>query len=362
MSALRILHVITAPDLGGAQSVAAELCRHAVEQGHEAALASAAVGPLWELLDPRVGRFPLQSLVKRISPLDDLAALFELLRVLREYHPDILHVHSSKAGVIGRIAAGERWRRTVYTVHGFDSIAKAHRAFLPLERLLQHRCGAVVAVSSYDEKNLRAHGIGRKVRVIRNGARDWRWHRPCDEGAARAMESARSGGGSVLSIARLAAPKRFDLFVEAARLLPQAGFFWVGNEDETLPRNLPGNLVMLGSRGDAGAYANLADVLVLVSDYEGLPMSILEALSCGTPVVASNVGGIPEALDVECGETVSNEAAAIYEAIARYLPGGERHASLSPRWREKARSRFEARFSVQSMSRSYEDLYRELGR
>lgn len=357
---MRILHVITAPDLGGAQSVVAELSRHAVMRGDEAGMASQADGPLWAVLDPRVRRFPIRRLVKSISPVDDIAAFLELRRVIKDYRPDILHLHSSKAGVLGRLAAGRLRKRTIYTVHGFDTIAKAHRSFLPLERLLQHLCGAIVAVSAYDEGNLADNGIARKVRMIRNGARDWRGQRPGDGAAAAAMEGARSKGGAVLCIARLAPPKRFDLFLEAAARLPAAGFFWIGNETDVDKAKLPLNVTMLGSLADAGAYANLADLLVLFSDYEGLPMSILEALSCGTPVVASRVGGVCEALDEGCGEAVPNEAAGIAQAIARYIPGGERHAAAHPRHREASRVRYEAQFSVTAMAESYERLYSEL--
>lgn len=355
---MRILHVVTNADLGGAPAVVDELTRWAVRNGHEAAMASQAEGPRWVLLDPGVGRFALKHLVKEISLSDDLAAIFELRRLLREYEPDILHVHSSKAGVIGRLAADRRLRaRTVYTVHGFDSILKAYRKFLPLERLLQGLCGAVVAVSAYDQRNLAANGISRKLRMIRNGVRDWRGAEPREAAAAAALKRAADAGGSVLCIARLAAPKRFDLFLETAALLPKAGFFWIGNEGEGEGAKLPANVTLLGSLPDAGAYANFTDVLALFSDYEGLPMSILEALSCGTPVVASRVGGVSEALGGGCGETVPNEAAAAAAALARYLPGGDRYGGAS---RGAARARYEALFSVKAMAEGYAELYSQL--
>jgi glycosyltransferase involved in cell wall biosynthesis len=360
-SALRILHIITAPDLGGAQSVLLELTKTAVESGHEAGMASAVEGPLWAELDPGVSRFPLRHLVKQVSPSEDASALLELRRLLRTYKPDILHLHSSKAGVLGRVAAERPLRRrTVYTVHGFDTILKAHRSFLPLERLLQRRCGAIVAVSEYDARNLEANGIGRNVKVIRNGARDWRGIAPRDTAIAKKMRAARASGGAVLSIARLAPPKRFDLFVETARLLPSTTFFWIGNERPMVQTDLPVNVVMLGSLPDAGAYANEADVVVLLSDYEGLPMSILEALSCGCPVVASAVGGIPEAIDGPFGQTVKNEAADAAMAIARYLPGGVGYSTAHPDLHKAARRRYEERFSIAAMARGYQSLYSAL--
>jgi glycosyltransferase involved in cell wall biosynthesis len=357
---MRILHLITNAELGGAQSVVRELSRWALARGHEVAVASQAEGPLWGSLDASVARLPLSRMVKELSPLDDLLVFAQVRRAIRSFRPDILHLHSSKAGVLGRLAAGSMRARTVYTVHGFDTILKAHRAFLPLERLLQRLCGAIVAVSEYDARNLEANGISRNVRVIRNGVRDRGGLAPSDAGAARAIEAARARGGVVLSIARLAAPKRFDLFCRVAGLLPGNTFFWIGNEAEPGASALPPNVRMLGSLSDAGDYAKLADLLVLFSDYEGMPMSILEALSCGTPVVASRVGGVGEVLDGECGEAVPNEAGAAAAAVARYLPGGDRHRGATGAYRAAARRRYEELFSVESMASAYEHIYEEL--
>jgi glycosyltransferase involved in cell wall biosynthesis len=357
---MRILHIITNAELGGAQSVAGALARWAVEHGNDVAMASELAGPLWDGLDPRVRRLPLRRMVKKISPFDDVLVFGEIRRAIRAYKPDIIHLHSSKAGVLGRAAAGRLRSTTIYTVHGFDTILKAHPVFIPLERLLGRFCGAVVAVSEYDARSLAACGISKNVRVIRNGAADWKDAPPRDEEAAAAIEKARRSGGAVLSIARLAPPKRFDLFCAAARLLPRSGFFWIGNEQNVDTARLPRNVTMLGSLPDAGAYANYADVLALFSDYEGLPMSILESLSCGTPVVASRVGGVQEALDGYCGETVENDAVWAAEALARYLPGGDRHSTADPKVRISARRRYESLFSVKAMASSYDSLYHEL--
>jgi glycosyltransferase involved in cell wall biosynthesis len=196
--------------------------------------------------------------------------------------------------------------------------------------------------------------------VVRNGVRDWLQAAVPDAGLAATMAAARERGGAVLMIARLAAPKRLDLFLRTAELLPDAAFFWIGNETEVDPSSLPPNVRMLGGIPDAGAYAKEADLLLLLSDYEGLPMSILEALSCGTPVVASKVGGVSEAVDGSCGELVPNDAAAIASAVARFLPGGARRAQGSGRYLEAARARYEERFSGKAMAAGYETLYREL--
>ena len=353
---MRILHVITVADLGGAQTVAAELAARSAEGGDIVGLATSEEGPLWATLDPRIERFPIRGLAKALSPLDDLGSFLEIRRVMRSFRPDLVHLHSSKAGVLGRLAAWRLRPRTIYTVHGFDTILKSHRAFLPLERLLQYACGAVVAVSEYDRGNLEANGIRRNLVMARNGVRDWKDAEPGDAAAAAKMRRARSEGRPVaLCVARVAAPKRLDLFLKTAALLPEAAFFWIGNDADPSANNIPPNVTFLGSLAGAGAYNNLADANLLLSDYEGLPMSVLEALSCGTPAVASAVGGIAEALDGACGITVPNEAEAASKALRSLLygPGKERARSA-------ARARYEADFSIGAMFRRYSELYSRL--
>jgi len=329
-----------------------------VAAGHAVGVAAMREGPFWALLDPRVVRFPLDSMVRPISPVDDIKALLEIRGAIAGFKPDILHLHSSKAGVLGRLAAGRLAPRTVYTVHGFDSIRRTHSVFLPLERALQGSCGAIVPVSDYDRRNLVAEGIRKGLRLIRNGTEDWLLRTP-DGAAAEDIRQAKAFGGRVvLCIARLAPPKRFDLFCAAAEALAgdDVSFFWIGNQIPVDKKELPYNVTVLGELPGAGGYANLADLSVLFSDYEGLPLSLIEALSCGTPVVASAVGGVPEIVDGSNGAAVENDEASIVEAIRKYLPGSPGYGEA----RAAARRSWEVGFSVSRMAEAYGALYRDL--
>jgi glycosyltransferase involved in cell wall biosynthesis len=355
---MRILHAVTNADLGGAPRVVTELCWAQAAAGHEVAAASVPTGPFWDSLDPRVRRFPLGFLRREISPLNDIRAVAELRALFASWRPDIIHLHSSKIGVLGRVAAP--WalrRRTVYTIR------KTHRAFLPLERLLAPRCGAVVPVSAYDERGLKEEGLRGRIVMIPNGVSDRRGRQGADADAVRALRGARGGGALVvLSVARLAAPKRFDLFVEAARRFSfaEARFFWIGNPTsretlEPIYGPLPPNLTLLGELAEAGDYVNECDVFMLLSDYEGLPMSVLEALACAKPVVASRVGGIPEALGGGAGVVTDNEVAAVEAAIRSFMPSAARRdAGVA------SRAHYEERYTVSAMAAAYEALYKEL--
>lgn len=353
----RILHIVTLFERGGAQSVVLELARAFAESGNEVGVMAAAGGEAWEELDPRVRRFPSSALAREVSPRRDIQAFLEILKVLREFRPDILHLHSSKAGVLGR-AAGAVSRmsdRSIYTIHGFDTILKAHRVYLPLERILSRFCGTVVAVSDYDLSNLRRHGIRNAV-CVANAVRDFREDPEHPDAAlVRALESARSGGRRVVvTLARLAPPKRFDLVARTARILEPEGysFFWIGNR-EPPSGPLPGNLSCLGDLPGARLLLRHADVCLLLSDYEGLPMSVLESLCAGVPVVASDVGGIPEALRDGGGITVLNDPAAAAAAIRRVAETPEDRV----RFGASARASYEDRYSVAAMAGAYRRIY-----
>ncbi len=255
------------------------------------------------------------------------------------------------------MAAGRRADRVVYTIHGFDTILKTYRIFLVLERLLATRCAAIVPVSDYDRRNLEAAGVGGRIVLIRNGSSDRRGAVPLDEGAAERINRAKASGAMiVLTIARLARPKRFDLFVEAARgfSASEARFFWIGNFEKVDPGSLPDNVEMLGELAEAGNYIKFCDVFALLSDYEGLPMSIIEALSAGKAIVASRVGGIGEMIDSHIGLLVENEAKAVIAALCGLFRDRE---DLAARGRA-ARIRYESGFSAETMWARYQELYK----
>ena len=200
---MRILEVITGSGLGGAQSVVACLA-NALCGAHEVVVvAGEGDGALFRMLDARVHRVRVPALRRAISPRSDAAALAALRRIGRRFRPDVVHLHSSKAGLLGRLAfpAG----RTVYTVHGFDSVRLAHRRLLPLERWMQRRCAAIVAVSHYDEVNLRREGICRNLCCVRNGIPD-----VAAGGAAGAADwpVPQRYARTVLCIARVSPPKK----------------------------------------------------------------------------------------------------------------------------------------------------------
>ena len=346
---MKILQVITQSELGGAQSVVVQLANNLSKEHQVILVAGQGDGKMWDMVDDKVIRENCPHLQRSISLKNDLLAAIELRKLYNKYKPDIVHLHSSKAGTLGRIVFPSK--KTVYTVHGFDSVRLAFRKFLPIERCLQHFCKAVVGVSKYDERNLLQEKIRRNVSTVYNGISV-----PVSSNTADVPQFS-STKPKILAIARLAAPKRPDLFITVARLLPQYDFIWIGNQHEVTEfGELPDNCHFLGNIPNAGAFCSKANLLMLPSNYEGLPMVILEAMSFGKPVVASDVGGISEIVRNGInGYALENNSHLFAEKIESILENGELYSTMS----KKSLEIFQNELTVDKMVRGYLDVYRQ---
>lgn len=343
---MKIFQIITSTDLGGAQSVVVNLANELCKDHEVIVAAGEGDGKMWKLLAPSIKREEISSLHRALSPINEIKTLFALRRLYGKYKPDIIHLHSSKVGILGRIAFPKL--KIVYTVHGFDSIRIAYRQYLPLERILQGYCKMIVGVSEYDGWNLRGEGIRRNVRVIYNGISI-----PCALGGDPFV-GIRGYVRKVLCIARLFPPKRVDLFLEVAARLPRYAFIWIGNQYEYTQEH-PSNVFFMGSLHNAGAYNEYADLFMLPSNYEGLPMTIIEAMAFGKPVVASNVGGISEiVVNGENGYTVENVPDTFAEKIEYILESNDIYSQFS----RNALKRFEEDLTVDKMVGEYLKIYK----
>ena len=352
---MKILHIITNTELGGAQKVCIDLCRSAVADGNSVAVASMDGGYLWLQLPSEVEQFKLKNMVKPINPKMDFKVFFELKKVIKQFNPDVIHLHSSKAGVLGRLVAFPHCKRVVYTVHGFDSIRLKYRVFLPLEKILQHFCGAIVDVSDYDNKNLHNEKIKKHVSTVYNGI---------DESSVKKATTfpVNTDKKTVLTIARISPPKKIQMFLDVAEKLPDYQFVWFGGSPEHKTEELstvykvPENVVLLGDVPNASSYIHFCDLFVLFSNFEGLPMTIIEAMSQKKAIVASNVGGIYELVDNSNGCLIENDVDCACNAIEKILSDDALRKSME----EKSYSKFKESFTLQKMWSGYKSIYEQL--
>lgn len=244
---------------------------------------------------------------RRIAPLADGVALIRLTRLLRRLHPDIVHAHSSKAGMLARLAAQcAGGVPTVFTPHAFAFLADTslRGLYLACERWAARRTSRVIAVSreEFDRACAGRHGLGMPaahVRLIPNGI---------EKTALPPLT--RQPPPLVGFVGRMCRQKGPDLFVAVARILhaarPDVRFMMVGDGpwrtwvEEHLRRwNLSDCVTLRTARDEieVGKYIAEMDALVMPSRWEGLPYTLLEAMSLGVPVAAMAVGGIADVIE-----------------------------------------------------------------
>ena len=344
---MTIFQVITKSGLGGAQSVVAHIANSLCHEHTVIVIAGEGNGELYSILDRRVKYIKCSSLQRSLSPLKELKTIWSFRKLYKKYNPDVIHLHSSKAGMLGRIAFPSN--KVLYTVHGFDSIRIAFRSFLPIERMMQNFCSQIVGVSKYDVRTLNEEHITKNVSYVYNGI-------PHGEECPNLSWSIPSTfKKKILCIARLNPQKNHKLFLEIAELLPQYAFVWIGNQDEY--KTTLQNVFFLGNIPEAGHYCQLADLFLLTSNYEGLPMVILEAMSYGKPVVASNVGGVSEVvINTETGYALPNDKTKFVEAIKSILENEVLYNKMSC----NAENLIREKFTVNHMVQGYVDLYRSM--
>ena len=323
-----VIHVITRLSMGGAQQLVYELTARMLASHHDVLILTGLAdektttsAPNNRVLEQaRAAHVPVEIcpfLQERISPWTDLRALFWLCRRLRRCRSAIVHVHSSKAGILGRLACRlVGVRRVIYHVHGWSySSARgiSRRFFFWLERAFYWLTTQYIFVNRHDMVDFVRGGgnpaIESKGHVIYPGAT----FLTADERRAHRCELRRQLGYSnadhvVGSIGRLDYQKDPQSFVHIATRYAKtetaSRFLWIGEgpdrtEVEQLIADfgLADRFTLPGYVDHAEAYFSVFDTFVLTSRYEGLPVSVIKALSCGTPVVGFRVNGMHDLCD-----------------------------------------------------------------
>jgi glycosyltransferase involved in cell wall biosynthesis len=375
---IRVAHVITRLDLGGAQDNTLHTVRHL-----RAPFAPFLVAGPGGFLDDETGRSGLEthfvpSLVRPIRPWRDAVAVAALVRLFRRLRPEIVHTHSSKAGILGRAAAGLAGVPVVvHTIHGFGFHPGQNRALgtalLIAERAVRPLTTHVVTVSRAHVERGAAMGLldPERSSVIRSGVHLGEI-RAAAEARGREAQRARlglEGTGPIVGMVACLKPQKAPLdFVEtAARVAqerPEALFVIAGDGDlraavEARARALgiEARLRLLGWRRDIPDLLAALDVLVLTSRWEGLPRVIPEAIAASVPVVATAVDGSAEILrDGENGFLAApGDVAGLASRITRLLT----HPDLGRKVTAAARPLLEE-FDIDRMVRRQEALYSRL--
>ncbi|MBI3449188.1 MAG: glycosyltransferase family 4 protein [Acidobacteria bacterium] len=307
---LRVCHVITQLELGGAQANTLYTVTHLDRARFEPVLVAGVGGLLAdEARDSGVRCHFLPDLVRPISPSKDLGAWLALRRLFERERPAIVHTHSSKAGILGRLAAARAGVPIrIHSIHGWgfhpEQPAPLRAALVAAERLAARRTTAFISVSEANVRQGEALGIldGRRARVVHSGIR-------LAEFSPRPEATLAATSEVVVGMVACFKPQKAPVdFVEvAARVLaeePSARFLLAGDgdlrgaiESRIREKGIGGRVTLLGWRRDVPALMRSFDILLHTSRWEGLPRVFAEAMATAIPVVATRVDGAPEAIE-----------------------------------------------------------------
>ena len=381
---LRILHVITRLILGGAQQNTLLCCKAQVAAGHDVTLAYGPIyGPEGSLLPQAraTGATLLEvpTLERELRPLDDARAYFALRRLIRDGRFDLVHTHSSKAGILGRAAAwapGKVHRPgVVHTVHGLPfhphQSRLKHSLYVRLERWAARRCDALIALTPAMVDAFVEHRIAPrdKFTIIPSGIDTGKFQPPEAHGV-----TPWASGASVGLVARLDPLKgHMDLLAAWPGIVqrhPDARLLFIGDGElrDTLaadPRVQQHHVHLRGlvpTDAMPEVYRSL-DVVVLPSYQEGQSRVLAEALLSGCGIVAYDVGGIPSLCrDGETGRLVPvGDTEALADAVIDLLDHPRKRRQFAAAGAKLVREHFSAQAMVREVERVYAESAEGIG-
>lgn len=370
---IRVLRIIARMNVGGPAWQVSALVRGLDGDRFESLLISGEVdkdeADFLDLRDPGLPLLKIPSLGRSVRIWDDLRALLLIRRAIRRFRPDIVHTHTAKAGVLGRLAAAScQVPVRVHTFHGHTLHGYFGRVVSGLskliERVLARGTTVLVAVGEQVRDDLVNARIGRPDQyiVIPPGVET---PECVDQTLARSRLGLPTEVPVALFVGRLTAIKRPDRLIEAMRLvlerhpnvvLAVAGEGGLLAETERLAAPLGSSVRFLGWQSDIGDLFAAADFAVLTSDSEGMPVTLIEAAMAGIPSVTTDAGSAREVvLDGVTGIVTALDSVAVATGLAQLLDN-----DLCKQMGASARERAEAKFGTRRLLSDHEDLYGRL--
>ena len=302
----------------------------------------------------------LNHLKRPIKFLEDKKAYTECIELFLDVKPDLIHSHSSKAGVIGRLAAWRLGIPSLFTAHGWaftEGAPLLQRAYgFAIESLLCRLVGSVITVSELDFKLASRYKVGPAAKrfLVQNGVRqpEHIGHKIEHEALqivsiGRLNESQKNQSMLIDVLAELDFPYEAKLIGEGASRQQL--------ENQIQHKGLQNQIHLTGEVIDTSHYLANTDIFVLTSNYEGLPLSILEAMSYGLPIVACDVGGVKEAvLDRENGLLSKRGDVQALTQNIKILAGDSK---LRARYGARSLQHYQDKFTAERMTNETRNVY-----
>ena len=381
---VRVLRVIARLNVGGPALHVTYLARGLAERGYETTLVAGDVARgeasmAFVAEQAGVEIVTLPGLSRELSPVRDALAAFRLARLIRKLRPDVVHTHTAKAGAVGRTAALLAWPRRPVVVHTFHGhVLRGYfgtggtLVFRAIETLLARASDRLIAVSPEVRDELVALHVAPRERfsVVRLGIElEPRVHFEGDPAEVRRRHGIPEGKFVVGWFGRMTAVKRTDDLLTMLAGVRERGvdalLLLVGDGDdrERLEQRahdlgLARSCLFLGYQEDVAPWYAICDAVVLTSASEGTPVTIIEALAAGRPVVATKVGGVPDVVDEgETGFLVRpHDTHALAERLEILAGDPVRRRTMG----DLGRARMLERYAVERLVDDVDALYREL--
>ncbi len=372
----KVLIAITKTDFGGAQRYAFEVATALKEQGCEVAVAGGGAGNLLDKLKAaEIKTFTIEGAQRDLSLAAEYKSLVSLWRIVRDYKPEVIHLNSSKIGVLGSVVARLlRVPRIIFTAHGWPYLENRPlwwRAIAwsgsYLTTILAHQ---VILVSQNDLRNTNMPLVRNKLTVIHTATSDFTTLTR-DEArlALYEEETVRAHEQHIWlgTIGELNRNKNHQTVIDAIAEFNYTNqvkiFFTVISdgelrnllEEQIELKGLKDYVQLVGHKAEARQYLNAFDIFILPSIKEGLPYALLEAGKCGLPCIASFVGGIPEVItNLESGLLIDpNNHMSIVKALTYYLDNPNARIAYG----EALRQHIEEKFNNEHMMRATNETY-----
>ena len=369
---IRVMQVIARMNVGGPAVIVSELMRGLDKSTFEQLLVTGYCDDdevdYLDQVATDIQATRIVGLGRSVSLIKDVKSFFLLMKLIREFKPDVIHTHTAKAGVLGRLAGllARPSAKRVHTfhghlLHGYFGKRKT-RVVIVVEQLLAKVSNALVAIGNQVKEDLLAVKIGTtaKYSVIFPGLRELN---------TQSKESARNELGLDFNkiyltfIGRLTQIKRPDRLLDIARFLQHNHTnveILVAGEGENFEdlrasavnENLP--MVFLGWRNDIGRILSASDIAILCSDNEGIPLTLIQAAQAGLPIVSTNVGSVSDIVeDGKTGLLTEVNSDALITAIGQLL----KDPAEQDAYGQAGKIRAEKFFSLSEMINSHESLY-----
>jgi glycosyltransferase involved in cell wall biosynthesis len=360
---MKILFPIARADtIAGAQVHVRDLAVALQQDGHQVLVVTGREGIYNLALDEaNIKSIACDTLMPQISPLKDGASLKFLLEVIKNFQPDLIAAHSSKTGILGRLAAKITNTPCVFTAHGWSftaGVPEPNRTiYRIIETLTAPLTNKIICVSECDRNIALKSGINPQIlSTIHNGMKDIPESLKANPGERNPV--------NIVMVARFDRQKDHKTLIEAFKDLTEARLILVGDGPNlesikalVASLGIDRRVQFLGFRNDIPEILARSQIFALISNWEGLPCTIIEAMRAGLPVVASAVGGVAESIvDGETGYLItSNNPDILRQKLANLIYNHTLRQTMGDRGRQK----YQAEFTFDRMYTETLELYRQ---